>query len=170
MTRINLVDPSVLSSKHLMAEYRELPRIFTAVRKLIAQGKKPSDVNIPEKYVLGTGHVKFFYDKLNWLFDRYWALYYELEYREFKLNKGLFFSVTDGVTELRSTSFWYSNYNPSPEEVYLNMARLVKRSEFTRDKEEAFSEIVYETSSVVEEEDEYEKLVIQDRIMENLDD
>lgn len=56
MTRINLVDPVILSDKHLMAEYRELPRIFTAVTKLVDKNIRPHDVDIPEKYVLGKGH------------------------------------------------------------------------------------------------------------------
>jgi hypothetical protein len=31
VTRINLVDPKELSRQHLVAEYRELPRIFNYV-------------------------------------------------------------------------------------------------------------------------------------------
>ena len=38
MTRINLTLVSELADQHLMAEYRELPRIFGAVRDRLAKG------------------------------------------------------------------------------------------------------------------------------------
>lgn len=127
MTRINLVDPSHLTDKHLMAEYRELPRIFTAVIKLQEQGKKPSDVDIPDQYVLGKGHVKFFYNKIGWLRFRYEQLRKELVYsRGFDLDESLWRSVSQN--SYRISSEWNTNYSPSPEEIYLNMARLCKRS------------------------------------------
>lgn len=54
MTRINLVEPRYLTDEHLLAEYRELPRVFTYVdRHGIAEDR-------PESYKLGKGHVKFF--------------------------------------------------------------------------------------------------------------
>lgn len=42
MTRVNVVDPSLLSDKHLGAEYRELPRVFGEVKRKIAMGAKPN--------------------------------------------------------------------------------------------------------------------------------
>ncbi len=81
MTRINLIPVEELSDQHLMAEYRELPRIVNGV----IEGKfKPS--NVPEHYILGTGHVKFFTNKILFLAARYRLLFAELQYREFKLN------------------------------------------------------------------------------------
>ena len=66
MTRINsAIDPKNLTDQHLIAELRELPRIFTAVNKRIEQGKYFND--IPKEFALGSGHVKFFYDKLKFL-------------------------------------------------------------------------------------------------------
>ena len=54
MTRINsAIDPKNLTDQHLIAELRELPRIFTAVNKRIEKGKLFDD--IPEKFTLGTG-------------------------------------------------------------------------------------------------------------------
>lgn len=55
MTRINCVPVEELTDKHLLAEYRELPRIFNLARAV---------EDAPTEYVLGTGHMKFFYDKL----------------------------------------------------------------------------------------------------------
>ena len=126
MTRINLVEPHQLTDKHLMAEYRELPRIFTAVLKLQAQGKTPADVDIPEHYVLGTGHMKFFYNKIKWLIDRYSNLFQELNSRGFKLDRELYSNVYDSALDIALQ--WCTSYNPKPEDIYLNMVRLCKRS------------------------------------------
>lgn len=129
MTRINLVDPSQLTSKHLMAEYRELPRIFTSVRKLYESGKTIKDVNIPEQYVLGQGHMKFFYDKLSWLAFRYSCIKIELEHRNYSLDINKFESIRSNAYEfMRGHTEACIEYRPSPEEIYLNMSRLCKRS------------------------------------------
>ena len=135
MTRINLVDPSHLTDKHLMAEYRELPRIFTAVIKLQEHSKKPSDVDIPDQYVLGKGHVKFFYNKIGWLRFRYEQIRKELVYsRGYDLDESLWRSVSQN--SYRIDSEWNTNYAPSPEEIYLNMARICKRSKLDNVLEE----------------------------------
>jgi len=53
MTRINLVDPSTLHSKHLLAEYRELPRVFGLVQQaLLNHNGLPR--NRPANFTLGT--------------------------------------------------------------------------------------------------------------------
>ncbi len=75
MTRINCaIKPAELSTKHLIAELREIKRIpnhvFTNKTKLNLNG-------VPVKFKLGTGHVKFFYNKLGYLYKRYKALYDE---------------------------------------------------------------------------------------------
>ena len=66
MTRINLIDPSLLCDKHLMAEYRELIRIPNAVF-----GRKMEPKPITDDNVLGEGHVKFFSDKLTFLLKQH---------------------------------------------------------------------------------------------------
>ena len=40
MTRINLINPEKLTDQHLLAEYRELPRIFWILRKKISENKE----------------------------------------------------------------------------------------------------------------------------------
>ena len=127
MTRINLVDPRYLTNAHLMAEYRELPRIFTSVRKLVSRGISLKEVHgIPDTYKLGTGHVKFFYPKLFWLRERYITLYEELIRRGFNLDKTIYVDVRYGIDDIPAE--WFGNYLPKPEDLYLNMARLAKRS------------------------------------------
>jgi deoxyribonuclease (pyrimidine dimer) len=81
MTRINVsVPPKELSDRHLIAEHRELKRIPNAIRS----GRAVIE-NIPAKFTLGKGHVKFFYDKLLFLRNRYELLYEECINRGFKV-------------------------------------------------------------------------------------
>lgn len=82
MTRINVgIMPSELNNRHLLAEHREIKRIPNA----IAKGKYNLD-NIPSKFKLGTGHVKFFYNKLGYLHHRYIDLYEECIKRGFNVS------------------------------------------------------------------------------------
>ena len=73
MTRINAgVCPSELSRQHLLAEHREIKRI----PNMVASGKAKV-VNLPRVFTLGKGHVKFFYNKLGYLKERYDSIYAE---------------------------------------------------------------------------------------------
>tara|TARA_R110002012_G_scaffold314219_3_gene526685 strand:- start:279 stop:638 length:360 start_codon:yes stop_codon:yes gene_type:complete len=81
MTRINVgLLPSELSDKHLMAEHREIKRIPNCIKK----GRYNLD-GIPDTFRLGAGHVKFFYNKLKYLHNRYNSLYDECIKRGFKV-------------------------------------------------------------------------------------
>ena len=81
MTRINAgISPQRLSSKHLLAEHREIKRIPNQITK----GRYNLEGQ-PEKFCLGTGHVKFFYDKLGYLFARYQSIYHECKRRGFQV-------------------------------------------------------------------------------------
>ena len=82
MTRINCVDPSMLSDKHLVAEYNELPRVF---RLVLQTGEDPRWLKATHRtYKLGSGHLKFFYTKCQYLKKRYVELYKEMLRREMK--------------------------------------------------------------------------------------
>ena len=77
MTRINLIPVSELSDQHLLAEYRELPRII----------KQKIDVsNAPERYCLGKGHMKWAKRHSPFCIARYKELCEEMIYRGFKVN------------------------------------------------------------------------------------
>lgn len=77
MTRINsAISPKFLTDQHLLAELRELPRIFTAVKNRLSTNKDFND--IPKNFTLGNGHVKFFYNKCQFLSNRHHSL--RLEY------------------------------------------------------------------------------------------
>lgn len=112
MTRINVVPPVELSGKHLVAEYRELPRVFKLARPL-----RPSEK--PRRYVLGPGHVRFFYDKLAYLTRRHHALVREMRARGYTVN---FPDPPQGNPAL------YSDWKPDAEALAVNRARIKERS------------------------------------------
>ena len=81
MTRINVgIPPAELVNQHLLAEHREIKRIPNCV----AKGKYNMDGQ-PDRFKLGTGHVKFFYNKLLYLKKRYVRLYEECIERGFNV-------------------------------------------------------------------------------------
>lgn len=81
MTRINAgIPPVKLSNKHLLAEHREIKRIPNVIKsgRFHMHGQ-------PAEFTLGTGHVKFFYDKQKYLFVRYKAIHKECLRRKFNV-------------------------------------------------------------------------------------
>lgn len=73
MTRINVgIPPKQLTRQHLIAEHREIKRIPNSIA-----GGRYSLEGVPPFFKLGTGHVKFFYNKLLYLKRRYEAIYEE---------------------------------------------------------------------------------------------
>ena len=93
MTRINVgILPAELTDKHLLAEHREIKRIPNC----IAKGKYNME-GIPDKFKLGTGHVKFFYNKLLYLKNRYISLYNECIKRGFNVQN--YISAWDNVPQ-----------------------------------------------------------------------
>lgn len=118
MTRINLTLVSELADQHLMAEYRELPRVFGAVRKHVQNGKRLKDFKIASKFLLGTGHVTFFYDKLDYLVDRQTQLIAECLKRGFNIKDVTVQDISDIPKEFRN------HYRPSLDDIMLSQARL----------------------------------------------
>ena len=85
MTRINAdINPIFLTDQHLLAEYNELGLFYSSLRRSIKS--KNGISNIPEKFTLNKGHVKFFYNKLTFVNNRYELLKRELNDRNFKLD------------------------------------------------------------------------------------
>jgi deoxyribonuclease (pyrimidine dimer) len=87
MVRINLINPKCLTDQHLIAEYDEILMLLGYVEKYpkikIIKGKS----EIPEKYTLNKGHMKFFKDKLIYIKNRHELLKKEMLKRRFKPNK-----------------------------------------------------------------------------------
>lgn len=139
MTRINVVPVSILSNAHLMAEYKEITRPFNKVAKRIAKGQVASDVKISPVYLLNSGHETFFFDKLQYLHVRYIELYEELIGRGYNLSLDNF-NVCEAMMSGFYGTTWYGDYKPTHEAIYLNMARLAKRSNM----QDTLAELDYE--------------------------
>lgn len=74
MTRINVIPVHELADQHLMAEYRELPRVLK--QKINIDGASHT-------YLLGKGHVKWAALHLGYIYNRYYELVSEMKYRGF---------------------------------------------------------------------------------------
>ena len=121
MTRINVVPPAELSRQHLLAEYRELPRIFGLVRRAQARGERPNLSEVPQ-YTLGKGHVRFFYPRLGWLIGRLTTLRSEMASRGYHMTnyEG---GLLNGIDET-----WLGNWRVTDEALEINRARIKERT------------------------------------------
>ncbi len=116
MTRINVaVKPVELTNKHLIAEHREIKRIPNCIKK----GRYNLE-GIPEKFTLGKGHVKFFYNKLRYLHERYNLLYLECVKRGFNVTN--YSECFEGVP-----SELYNGYIEQPNDRKIIIDRINER-------------------------------------------
>lgn len=123
MTRINVIPPIELTHKHLIAEYRELPRVFTLVRNAQAKGLSVVDIKgMPLTYTLGKGHVLFFYPRLSYLLKRQKALIGEMIARGYHPT----FIDPDSLIE-GLNACWMQDYIPTPEALELNRNRIAEK-------------------------------------------
>ena len=112
MTRINLIPPEELCNQHLLAEWRELPRMAQF-------SKTTKNPIIPKTYVLGAGHMKFFLNKPSFLEDRHIRLTEELVKRGFRLSLMERFVMPKIFGDFR--------YIPSTDDIILNRLRIAER-------------------------------------------
>lgn len=117
MTRINVVPVSELSDKHLVAEYRELPRVF---RLSYEWQLRSRPTTIPAEYTLGKGHVTFFYDKIGFLLVRYTDLCKEMRRRGFVVR-------FPKAPNYRHAGDLLNGYKPTSHALSINRARIAKR-------------------------------------------
>jgi len=121
MTRINLVQPKELSTKHLVAEYREITRLPKNLRIALNRKSKPfSFTEIPQSYTLGKGHVKFFFDKMLFLKNRFESLVDEM------LQRGYNPTYRDS-TIFDCDSEYMNDYTPTQEALEINRSRINER-------------------------------------------
>ncbi len=119
MTRINLIPVQELTRQHLIAEYRELPRIAAAAAKAFSRpGFKSTD--IPPTYRMGKGHVTFFYNKGEWLARRFAMLVQEMIDRGYQVNYPWY------PEELHPLE-WMNDWEPSEKEVKISQQRVSQR-------------------------------------------
>lgn len=122
MTRINCIPPSELIRQHLVAEYRELPRVFGLVRKAIARGETPQDRRNPKEYTLGKGHVRFFYARLGWLKQRQQMLIAEMQWRGYRPQHTDTSELLDGIP-----AAWQGDWVPDSAAMKINRERISAR-------------------------------------------
>ena len=122
MTRINVIPVQLLSDKHLGAEYRELPRIFGAVRYLHQHPHLQQKIKYPSQYVLGKGHVTFFYTKLGYLLKRYHQLCEECRQRGRQVSYGDPSDLIEGIP-----ASYFGDWTPPLDAVLLNYERIQVR-------------------------------------------
>lgn len=116
MTRINVsIPPAELVMQHLLAEHREMVRIPNA----ITSGRANLS-NIPSKFTLGPGHVKFFYDKQLFLRNRYDAVYLECIKRGY--NVKCYRDAWDNVP-----AHLMNDYTPTPADDVIIRQRIKER-------------------------------------------
>lgn len=122
MTRINLVPPQELTGKHLVAEYRELPRIYTLARSHYERFGGCFD-DCPREYKLGKGHMKFFVNKLLFLKKRQESIIWEMLTRGYEPR----FDDTYPECVANLPLVFFGDYQPTEEALALSRARIAER-------------------------------------------
>ena len=143
MTRINCVDPSMLSDKHLVAEYAELPRVFRLVlTRTGVESRSPAFQEARTKisrlkdqakwlkathrtYTMGYGHLKFFYTRCGYLKKRYVELYKEMLRRGMRPRASVVRAVL--VRAKFIDKDYCGDWEPTPEDWAKNIKRLKER-------------------------------------------
>lgn len=125
MTRINCVPPAELCREHLVAEYRELPRVVTLAKCACSRGETPKTLRAPAAYTLGRGHVLFFYPRLGFIIGRFAELVAEMERRGYRANLRPFI-LGAGLATFPGKD-WLSDWTPDAAAIALNRARIAER-------------------------------------------
>lgn len=131
MTRINLVPPEELTDQHLFAEFREIKMVPKALRRsLIASAKRFETheeflARLPKEFTLNTGHVMFFYDKGDYLLQRYYKIRDELRKRGVGFNEMSQFD--DDRVFLCLPDCFANNYTPTPAALSIIRQRLAEK-------------------------------------------
>ena len=125
MTRINSAIPvRNLTDEHLLAEHREIKRLPYCLKQAIRSG---SISKIPDQFVLGTGHVIFFLDKMLFVRNRLSKIHEEC------LKRGL--NVASYDENFADVEHIYLNdYTPSERERTLLIERITERLKNTKKK------------------------------------
>lgn len=121
MTRINTIDPKLLTNEWLVAEWRELPRV---PNELIKHPNRYKANEVPASYTMGPGHVKFFRNKLLYLQKRHVLICREMDKRNIKRDLTV-------VVDLSSFGFLSSvlckDWQPTAQDHNVNIERLIER-------------------------------------------
>lgn len=119
MTRINCIPVEELSQKHLVAEYREIGRVYALAVSAYNRGERTSAHG--EAYTLGTGHVKFFYSRLGYVTKRHRELIAEMLRRGYNPTYRI-------VVPPDLPNSWMRDWTPDDRAQLINRARIAERS------------------------------------------
>lgn len=120
MTRINCIPPEELCRQHLVAEYRELPRVVALAERAWAARGEAALRDAPLNYTLGAGHVRFFYAKQAWAAERFAALVAEMQRRGYR-------TAHCALPACNVPAHWRGAWIPTPADQALNRARIAER-------------------------------------------
>ena len=122
MTRINIIPTSELADQHLVAEYRELFMVGSALQRTLKSKNCDKTLSsIPEKFTLNTGHVKFFYNKGEYLHKRYNEIVEEMKRRGMNPDPERVFKREQWPDEL------YNDWQPDDQELAIVRQRIQER-------------------------------------------
>ena len=113
-----------LADQHLVAEYREMFMVGSALQRTLASKNRDKSLSsIPEKFTLNTGHVKFFYNKGEYLHKRYNQLIEEMKARGMNPDPERVFKREQWPDEL------YLDWEPDDQELAIVRQRIQERIE-----------------------------------------
>jgi|TARA_R110002074_G_scaffold166179_6_gene326580 deoxyribonuclease (pyrimidine dimer) len=119
MTRINLVLVSELADQHLVAEYREIFMVGSALqRSLRSPNWLKTRATLPNEFTLNKGHVKFFYNKGKYLYNRYLEIVEEMKNRGMKPDPSRKFKREQWPDEL------FGDWSPNENDLSLIRERI----------------------------------------------
>lgn len=128
MTRINLINPKELSDQHLIAEYREIFMVGSALqRSLNSPNWNNRKTSLPTNFTLNKGHVKFFYNKGKYLHDRYLKIVSEMKRRGMNPDPNRKFKKEQWPDEL------YKDWEPKPQDIKLIQERIQSKIDLKPD-------------------------------------
>lgn len=113
MTRINCIPVEELTDQHLLAEYREITRVAKLAKPLDDYGQ----------YKMSTGHVKFFYNKGEFLSKRTQILYTECKRRGFAIQYKQYIQHPPPLNE---------DWHPTIEDEMVSAARINEKIDANR--------------------------------------
>ncbi len=126
MTRLNIVDAKDLTTKHLVAEYKEILQFLHHVKKRV-DNNHPFD-DIPPKYTLNGGHCLFFFNKGQYVYNRFVELYEEMHSRGLNVNEEKYAARSQRIIDSYNETL-FQDWVPSKEDYGVAIERIVERIE-----------------------------------------
>jgi deoxyribonuclease (pyrimidine dimer) len=116
--RINCIDVADLTDQHLRAEWVEFLMLSPYIKRALSS-KDGLILTSSNNYILGTGHARFFYNKLNYVKNRYFEIECEMIDRGFKPTPTL--ELDDLPMHL------FKDWEPNKSDKIINLNRIIAR-------------------------------------------